>query len=166
MIGRDLERLLIDNGVSPAKMDAVTRKLRVTGRLPKGGRGANAPQLGSSEAALVVIAVAGSAKANEADIRLEKLSDLTSASWQKIRRSLLNAVDQLLCDPHALANIIELRVGRTTRYAAIHFKDGTVEEFLYNKRNSRSDRFSVEGIVPRALLERIADGLNLKDLVP
>ena len=48
-------------------------------------------------------------------------------------------------------------------FAAIHSTDRKVEEFLYEKRDTRSDRFSVEGIIPRALLERVARNLLSSD---
>src|SRR3954454_620444 len=76
MKARGLERLLIGNGVGSSKIDAVTRRLRHSGRLPKGGRGPNAPDIGPTEAATVLLALAGSSTGAEADLRLEKLETL------------------------------------------------------------------------------------------
>lgn len=159
MIARDLERLLIELGVGAAKVDAVTRKLRAAGHLPRGGRGRNAPLIGAREAALALIAIAGSTKGNEADTRMIKLLELASVSTRGAGRSLLDAVVQLMDDSVRLAEVVEVRVGRTTRYAAICYKSGKIEEFV-RARNTRPDRFSVEGIIPRSLLERVALGLR------
>ena len=166
MTAKDLERLLHKCGVGDAKLDAVTRKLRAAGHLPKGGRGPNAPQIGAREAALFLIAIAGSAKGNEADTRVEKLLQLSSKTSRRVRHMLLDAVEQLLREPDHLAQTAELRVGRTTRFAAIHFTNGKIEEFVPGEGETRADRFCVEGIIPRSLLERISLSLaavNSKD---
>ena len=119
MTAKEVERLLNEWGVGDAKLDAVTRKLRAAGHLPKGGRGPNAPQIGAREAALFLIAVAGSAKGNEADTRIEKLLQLSSKLSGRLGRTLLDAVEELLSQPAPLAQVAELRIGRTTRFAAI-----------------------------------------------
>lgn len=163
MTAKELERLFNGSGVGVAKLDAVTRKLRAAGHLPKGGRGPNAPQIGAREAALFLIAIAGSSKGNEADVRVEKLLQLSSKTSRRVRHMLLDAVEQLLSEPDQLAQIAELRVGRTTRFAAIHSTNGKIEEFVQGERDTRADRFSVEGIIPRSLLERIAVSLAAVD---
>ena len=169
MTAKDLERLLTQHGIGVAKLDAVTRKLRAAGHLPKGGRGSNAPHITATEAALVLIAVAGSAKGIEADARIEKLLPMSSTKSPRAQRTLLDAVSELLGQGFDLTEVAELRVGRTSRYAAIHSTNGEIEEFVRTSTNTHSDRFSVEGIVPRSLLKRIALGLlpaNTRDLEP
>lgn len=156
VIARDLERLLTAHGVGATKMDAITRKLRESGRLPKGGRGAHAPTIGPVEAATVIIAVAGSAKGNEADARVAKLEALCSTTIKGSKRTLVNALALLLADPSKLADVAEVRVARMHRRATIHLIDGQVEEFRSPKPDNRTDRFSVEGVVPLALLRLIA----------
>jgi hypothetical protein len=59
-----------------------------------------------------------------------------------------------------LKNIAEVRVARTARRAAIIFKDGTAEEFLPARPRDQDDRFCVEGVLPAALLEKIANAVN------
>lgn len=160
---RDLERLLTAQGVGGAKMDAVTRKLRESGRLPKGGRGTNAPTIGPNEAATILIAVAGSAKGNEADARVGKLECLRSTSDDHAKRTLLEVLALLLEDPSELANVAEVRVARTQRRAAIHSIDGRVEEFRAPKPENRTDRFCVEGILPSPLLRLISLAIGDED---
>lgn len=156
---RDLERLLTAQGVSAAKMDGITRKLRECGRLPTGGRGINAPTIGPSEAAIILIAVAGSPKANEADTRVAKLEPLLSSGHVR-GRTLHEAVTFLLADPMNLASLTEVRIARTTRRAAFIFRDGTVEEFHAAKPGARRDRFSVDGIMAAPLLELVARAIR------
>lgn len=153
---RDLERLLTAQGVGSAKMDAITRKLRESGRLPKGGRGINAPTIGAKEAATILIAVAGSAKGNEADVRVEKLEALRSTTGDHGKQSLHDVLTLLLREPSELNDMAELRVARTQRRASIHFVDGRVEEFRAPKPDARTDRFYVEGILPSPLLQLVA----------
>jgi hypothetical protein len=144
-------------------MDGITRKLRECGRLPTGGRGINAPIIGPREAAIILIAVAGSPKANEADTRVAKLEPLLSGG-RVGARTLLEAVTSLLADPMHLEGLTEVRIARTRRRAAFIFRDGDVEEFHTAKPDARTDRFSVDGIMTAPLLElvvrAIRDGAN------
>ena len=156
---RDLERLLTAQGVGAAKMDGITRKLRESGRLPKGGRGTNAPVIGPKEAAVILIAVAGSAKANEADVRLEKLESLRSSPGANAP-TLLETVASLLDDRGVLDTVSEIRVARTKRRATVHFHDGRVGEFLPARPDIRVDRFYVEGILSAPLLKLVGEAIR------
>ena len=160
MNAKDLERLLEAQGVSHAKMDGITRKLRESGSLPTGGRGTNAPMIGPTEAAIILIALAGSAKANEADDRVEKLKRLISTSKGKASRTLLDVITSYLDGGSNLDVLSEVRVSRTKRRAACHFRDGQIEEFLSLRPDIRADRFYVEGILSAPLLALVARALG------
>jgi hypothetical protein len=142
-----------------AKIDGITRKLRECGRLPTGGRGINAPIIGPREAAIILIAVAGSPKANEADTRVAKLEPLLSGG-RVGARTLLEAVTSLMADSTYLESLTEVRIARTRRKAAFVFKDGKVEEFYTANPNARADRFSVEGIMTAPLLELVVQAIR------
>ncbi len=152
---RDLERLLIANGAGAAKLDAITRRLRHSGRLPTGGRGANAPAIGSAEAAAILLALAGSAKGAEADMRLQKLEGL-SGSTLNCDAKLLPALAALLDDPGLLCSVAEVRVGRTIRGATFIYTDGTREEFRQTSTAAPPEKFYVEGVLPGSLLVQVA----------
>ena len=156
---RGLERLLTAQGVSAAKMDGITRKLRESGRLPKGGRGTNAPVIGPDEAATILIAVAGSARANEADVRVAKLETLVR-DGRPGACTLREAVTSLLRDPESLDAMAQVRIARTRRKAAFIFRDGRVEEFHTAKPDSRADRYYVEGILSAPLLKLVARAIR------
>jgi len=141
-------------------MDGVTRELRASGRLPKGGRGTNAPRISPKEAATTLIAVAGSSKANEANSRLDKLEPLRSSLPRKAPQTLIDSLTAFLGDEAAFERLLEVRIARTRRRASFHFRDGTVEEFLPAKPDGRRDRFYVEGILPAALLQLVARAMD------
>jgi len=144
-------------------MDATTRKLRECGRLPVGGRGTNAPTIGFVEAATILVAVAGSAKGNEADARVGKLESLRCTSGDHESWPLLEVLALLLGDPAKLHGVAEVRIARIKKRATIQFEDGRVEEFLDQKPDTRVDRFDVEGILPAALLGLIASAIRDED---
>lgn len=156
---RDLERLLIESGVGAAKIDAVTRRLRDAGSLPKGGRGVNAPDIGAVEAAAILLAVAGSTKGVEADSRLAKIQSLPPLNDPGGRR-LLEAITEVLRDPEQLARVRAIRVSRTARHAVFIYDDDPAAEFRSPEREPRRDRFYVEGVIPAGLLKRISDALH------
>lgn len=157
---RELERLLNERGAGAAKLDAVTRRLRQMGRLPTGGRGPNAPHIGPEGAAAILIALAGSAKGAEADLRLKKLAELAQVKSGKAR-TLMDAVTQLLEHPEHLAELREVRVGRTTRHAVFVFNDGRTEEFRSETQKAvASSRFYVEGVLTSQLLMAVAEALQ------
>ena len=156
---RSLERLLTAQGVSAAKMDGITRKLRESGRLPKGGRGINAPIIGPDEAAIILIAVAGSARANEANVRVAKLETLLR-DGKPGAHTLLEAIRSLLADPASLDAMAQVRIARTKRKAAFIFRDGSVEEFHTARPDGRADRYYVEGILSAPLLKLVARAIR------
>jgi hypothetical protein len=156
---RDLERFLAGNGVDAAKIDAITRKLRDSGRLPKGGRGVHAPQIGARETAIILVAVAGCSKGLEADARMEKLEGLRSKSGKGAGTPLVEAIEALLLDRTRLKKVTSVRVGRTARQATIYFRDKTVEEFLPARPRDQEGRFWVEGVLPGSLLELVASAV-------
>jgi hypothetical protein len=164
MRARELERLLAKNGVGSAKLDAVTRKLRDRGYLPKSGRGPNAPHIGPKEAALVLVAVAGSTKGTEADVRLEKLCRINCGDSRAGSKTLPEAIAEYLAEPETLDDIKLVRVGRTSRHADVVHADGQVSEFRAGSYNP--NRFRVEGVLPVSLLTRVAEALARSPSVP
>jgi hypothetical protein len=158
-----LERLIASRGVDASKADAITRKLRESGHLPLGGRGPNAPRIGSREAATLLIAVAGSSKAADASTRVEKLADLQSRARAN---SLLDAVEKILSDPAERDSVREVRIARTRRRAVIIRSDHSTEEFRPKGKRPQSGRFFVEGILDNEFLSAVADALAPKSLEP
>ena len=157
---RDLERLLADHGVGAAKVDAITRRLRDRGRLPIGGRGPNAPHIGPAEAAAILLAAAGSSKGAEADLRLEKLEGLGCVSGSSNGGSLGEALSGLLRDPGSLMDLREVRSARTRSAATILFRDGRADEYARRQVEGEDERFYVEGVLPAALLRKVAAALT------
>lgn len=164
MKARDVERLLVENGVAAAKMDAVTRQLRQANRLPTGGRGPNAPDIGPLEAAIVLIAVAGSGKGSEANARLQKLEHLTCSFDGRGDLTLLEALTDVLNDPRAFPAITEIRIGRTARHAVMVHSDAAKSYFYPDGRRSMPQKFYVEGILPGRLIQTITKALRAKTL--
>lgn len=156
---RDLERMLIASGAGAAKIDAITRRLRKAGRLPKGGRGTNAPDVGASEAAAILIALAGSTKGPEADMRLQKLEGLPCSNTSSAP-TLLLALTAVLEDPSKLAEIQEIRIGRTNRRACFVKLNGSKLDFHRSSDTRPTSRFYVEGVLPGPLLEEVRHALE------
>lgn len=157
---RDLERLLIERGAGAAKIDAVTRRLRAVGRLPRGGRGPNAPAISSKEAATILVALAGSQKGTEADARLDKLEVVRSQSRARFGTPVLDAVARVLDDPSSTPGLDQVRVGRMTQHVEFTYDDGRKEEFLPSRPRPRNERYYAEGIIPAALLRKISTELR------
>jgi hypothetical protein len=155
-----LERLLAQHGATATKLDAVTRRLRDAGRLPNGGRGPNAPEIGPEEAAVVLVALAGSGKGLEADLRLEKLETLSCKFEGFGRLGLIQALTMILEDPDVFASIHEVRISRTTRHAAISYLGKAEDVFSESRSRRKSDKFYVEGILPGQLLKVVARSLQ------
>ena len=132
------------------------------GRLPVGGRGPNAPHIGPAEASAILLAAAGSSKGAEADLRLEKLEDLGCISGSGKRGSLGEALSELLREPGNLTFLREVRVARTRSAATILFEDGRADEYARRRSEGESERFYVEGVLPAALLRKIAAELTEK----
>jgi hypothetical protein len=147
-----LERLISERGVDASKADTITRRLRESGKLPSGGRGANAPQIGAREAAIFLIAVAGSPKAIDAPTRVDKLSKLRSDGGGP---TFLDAVEGLLADQNARQNVREVRIARTHRGAVI-ISDERTDTYRPTSKKQRSGRLSVEGILDRELISDVA----------
>jgi hypothetical protein len=156
---RDFERLLQQQGGSSAKLDATTRRLRARGLLPSGGRGSNAPEIGPAEAAVILIAFAGSLKGTEADARFEKLQVLRSAPGTTFACSLVEALASYLANPSRYPRLTKIRISKTHRYAAFEYKDGGQEEFLPARPKPIDDRLQSEGILTATLLKILSDQL-------
>lgn len=150
-----LERLISQRGVDPSKADTITRKLRETGHLPSGGRGANAPTIGPREAAIFLIAVAGSPKAIDAPARVEKLSKLRTSVGGG---AFLDRLETLLANKECRRNLREVRVARNHRRAVIINEDRT-ETYAPTSKKPRAGRLSVEGILDSELICEVASAL-------
>lgn len=157
---RGLERLLAQHGATATKLDAVTRRLRDAGRLPKGGRGLNAPDIGAEEAAVILVALAGSGKGLEADVRLAKLETLSCDFDDLGRLSLVQGLTMILEDPDVFGSIKEVRIGRTTRHAVVSYLGGAEDVFFESRSQRTCDKFYVEGILPGELLNTISRALR------
>lgn len=161
---RDIERLLAANGIAKSKMDAVTRRLRESKKLPAAGRGVNAPDATTVQAAKVLIATAGSAKGVSADKRLMVLRNLKSGTGAGTRLS--RRIKALLEGDAQLKNLIECRIGRNVREASFHFDDGSVETFVMKQPRDYSTRLRTEGVIPGDLMRLLADLLQRRISVP
>ena len=161
---RQLERLLAENGASSAKLDAITRQLRNIGRLPIAGRGPNAPAVTPTQAAEILIALAGSTTGSVGAERLEKLERLRAVDNPGL--TLRDALESLLEDPNLPSNIREIRIRRTGRRANILHTDGTVIEFKPRNTTANASNFYVEGVIPADLLRLIASRLAAPVIIP
>lgn len=159
MKARDLERLLIERGAGAAKIDAITRRLRQIGRLPKGGRGQHAPEVGAAESAAMLLSLAGSTKGAEAELRLAKLEALPGPASEGCP-TLLGAITSLLESGKRLTGLVEVRVSRTSRRAVFIYDDGCQMEFGSERSRSAPANFLVEGVLPARLLEDVASELG------
>ena len=155
MIARELERLLAASGAAASKVATITGQLREAGRLPKAGRGPNAPNIDTLQAATVLAAVAGSSRANEAGGRIAKLDRLTLAGARD-GISFLSRLTQLLNDPEQLENVREIRVARTISRAVIIHSDGREDEYLGQRVADLEERFRAVGELPSGLLKKVA----------
>jgi hypothetical protein len=147
------------HGAGAAKMDAITRQLRASGRLPLGGRGKNAPRISAKNAAAIVLALAGSSTGAKADARLEKLASLPRCNGNS-PMDLLEALAECLEDPNALDQLVEVRVARTRRSATFVYKNQPDVRFGRPNAAEHAAKFYVEGILPAELLREIAAALN------
>ena len=155
MTTRDLERLLGAAGATASKVATITGQLRETGRLPKAGRGLNAPCITARHAATVLATVAGTARANEAGRRVEKLERLASNA-APAGASFLDRMAALLQDPELVKGIGEVRVSRTISRATILHRDGTFEEFVGGRQYDLDEQFRSVGELPGGLLTKVA----------
>jgi len=162
---KDLERLLTDAGATASKVATITGKLREQGKLPKAGRGPHAPQIGPKEAALVLLAVAGSSRANESGQRIEKLERLalrSSDASADAEVSLVERFIHLLDDPDRAGNVEEARISRTIGRATIIYRNGAFEEFTGPRTYNLDEKFRAVGELPGGLLKRVATLLKVK----
>lgn len=162
MKARDLERLLVRAGGGGAKLDAITRQLRESRRLPVGGRGPNAPEIGAAEAAGLLIALAGSLKASDAQARLEALEGLP-AKKRKGALTLAELVETLLGDPSRCSDVAELRVSMTTPHALLIYRSGNIVTFGERPLFGGANRIRIEGVLQGELIGSIASLLCLND---
>ncbi|MGI4732993.1 MAG: hypothetical protein ACRYFW_14780 [Janthinobacterium lividum] len=147
---RDLERLLTLSGMSPVKLDTGNRQLRESGDLPTAGRGLYAPPISGGDAAAVLIAYAGSGKANRTGARLAKLRSLKSSADG---RTLLAVVRCLLEEP---INVRELRISRVRGRARLLLEDGTEVTFTSSQPKPALARFETEGVLDSHLIAAVA----------
>lgn len=162
MKARDLERLLAWHGVSSSKMAAITRALRHGGHLEVRGRGANAPDLDATAAATILVAVAGSGKAVDAERRFRVLKDLVDV---ESGRTLLEAMTDVIDSGTNSDNLIEVRVGRNVRIASFVYADRTVAFQRRIPRDYRT-RGRAEFVLPFALLHTVSTFIRTKASVP
>jgi hypothetical protein len=155
---RQLEGLLARSGATAAKLDAITRQLRNIGRLPVAGRGPNAPAVTCAQAAAILIALAGSGKGSEAAERLDKLERLRST--ENAGLTLHDAIENMLESPDSFSDIVEVRISRTLRRAAIICEDGAVTHFRPRNSADHVERFHVEGVLPNKLLEDVSRAIG------
>jgi hypothetical protein len=160
MNARDLERLLTDAGATATKTATITGQLRGTGHLPKAGRGPYAPSVGAREAAVILTAVAGCSRANEAGERMRRLERLTASDGELF----IDRLTALLDDAARVRAVVEVRVARTIGRALIIYRDGRVEEFLGRRQHDLEQRFRAVGELPGGLLETVA--VALKQMPP
>ena len=162
MKARDLERLLARAGGGGAKLDAITRQLRGSRRLPIGGRGPNAPRIDAAEAAALLIALGGSLKASDAQARLELLEGLP-AQKGKGGLTLAEMVETLLGDPDGCSDVAEIRISMTTSHAMLTYGSGETVTFGKTPPFGGANAIRIEGVLHGELLGSIASLLNLDD---
>lgn len=157
---RQLEKLLIFHGAPTSFLDTVTRVLRAESRLPIGGRGPYAPQIGPDAAAWVMLALAGTDVAAQAGHALHRLLELRLPTGIAARYApeFVDAVQILLGSPEWAGEVAEIRVGRSHALSQIIYHDGTVEAFVAGEMIAAngSMRFRSEGIIGGGLLHQVA----------
>jgi len=144
----DLQALLRDLGASRVKLDTVARQLRAEGWLSVLGHGPSAARIGAREAALMLLATAGSSKAVQASKRLEVLASLRNAQ----HRTLVDVLTEQLEAPSV--HVDELRVSRRSDWAAL-ITDGCEEAFSSPRYQRLDDHVRTEGIFTGYALERV-----------
>ncbi|MEA1015576.1 hypothetical protein [Sphingosinicella sp. LY1275] len=165
---RQLERILAMHGAPASFLDTVTRSLRAEGRLPIGGRGVNAPDIGPDEAAWVMIGLAATDVAAQAALRFALQLELALPEGASPRhaRNFVDAVQALLGSPETAWEVWEIRVGRSHNFSQIVYRDGHVEPFvlpnvpLSKATSVGSMAFRSEGIISGGLLHQVAIDLS------
>ena len=160
---RQLEKILISLGVEASFIDVVTRQLRAAFKLPTGGRGFNAPQIGPDEGAWILVAMAGADTAAHAAHAFGGQLELAIPPGEKPRHhhEFVIAMQLLLRSPDLAAQVQEVRVGQTHALSQIVYRDGTVERFVgpearHLATNGGSMRFRKEGVIGGGMLHQIA----------
>jgi hypothetical protein len=159
VIVRELERLLVANGAAPRKTAAITQFLREAGRLPVKGRGRNAAGVSAADVASILIALAGSSKANEADARLQVLKSLRLSGTLSGGQTLLTALTLLIENPEQFGRLEAVRISRTARHATLQFSSHTNLHFGTPGWEPCENRFSVEGVISGGLIRLVASAL-------
>jgi hypothetical protein len=160
VIVRDLERLLKSSGAASRKIEAVTQILRKAKQLPVAGRGLYAAHVGAAEAAAVMIALAGSSKASEADARLLELQSLRLSGSTPGGQTFMSVLTQLLQNPEQFGRVHSVRIGRTTRHATVQYETLPPMHFGPPGFQFEDDRFYVEGVISGGLVRLIASALR------
>lgn len=150
------------NGIGAAKMAAITRAMRHSGRLVVKGHGVNARHLTATEVAELLIATAGAGKAVKAVDRLNELEKLRSASD---RTNLIDALTQVLMGEARARHLVEVRIGRNVRAATLVYPE-RVEEFRSKANPDYRYRVRVDGVLPYALLHHVAELIKTEASVP
>lgn len=107
----------------------------------------------------MLVAIAGSSRANVAGRRIEKLEALC-LNGEEAGTTLIDRLAEILEDVRLSSAIEEVRVARTIGRALILYRIGQVEEFLGGTRHDLDRRFRSVGEVPGGLLETIAQLLQ------
>lgn len=158
---RQFEKFIVQYGATAASLDMITRKLRSKDLLPVGGRGPNAPTIGPSEAAWILLVLAGCSIPAAADATANRVRTLKS-EWKRpdgLNWNLHNVVRDLLVDRNALNDVKEIRVCRSAAAATIVYEDGREEHFVGSNLpylahpDLRGLDFRVEGVLSKQLLD-------------
>jgi len=145
---RELERFLMRQGFSPSRLDIALRRLREASHLAVEGRGPNARQIEIRDAAMVLIAYAGSGKASNAAMRLTKLLKIKNAEGVSLGVKL----QRLIEDP---STVDIVAISRTHSRAWCYLKDGTVEPFEPDAPKPIDGRFKSAGVIDATLLNSV-----------
>ena len=160
MIVRELERLLVANGAAPRKTAAITQILREAGHLPVKGRGLNAARVSAADVSAILIAVAGSSKANEAAARLQVLESLRLSGSAYGGQTLLTALTLLIQNPEQFGRLEGVRISRTARHATLQFSSHSNLHFGPPGWEPPKEHFLVEGVISGGLIRLIASELR------
>jgi hypothetical protein len=108
----------------------------------------------------VLVALAGSTKANEADVRLLGLQSLRLSGSTPGGQTLISVLSLLLQNPEQFGRVQSVRIGRTTRRATIQYETFPPMHFGPPGFQFEDDRFYVEGVVSGGLIRLIAAALR------
>lgn len=160
---RQLERLLVQHGAPASFLDTVTRVLRSESRLPLGGRGVNAPDIGPDEAAWVMVGLAATDVAAQAGYGFHRQLGLELYGNEQPRHAkhFVDAVQVILGSADWASEVAEVRVGRSYPLSQIIYADGHVERFTERgERAFGTASFRSEGVLAGGLLHQVAIDLS------